>query len=126
MILISILLALASQQSEEFVCSGTDTTRDCRAPDGSTYIERKLGDRLIRKGTAPNGDSWTEYVTKQFDGTRLQGVDSSGKTWFQRCSARTGTVGTDRQGDAVSRPPRIPRAHQPGDTDQTPEPEPCP
>jgi len=123
--LISILLILAAPQGAEYSCAGTDTTRDCQAPDGSTYIERKLGNRLIRKGTAPNGDTWTEYVTQQFDGTRTQGVDSSGKTWFQQCTARSGTTGTDRAGNAVSIPPRPPRLPQPGDTDRTPENEPC-
>ena len=123
--LFTILLTLAAMQGNEYSCAGTDTTRDCRAPDGSTYIERKLGDRLIRKGTSPNGDSWTEYVTSQFDGTRTQGVDSTGRTWFQQCSARMGTTGTDRQGNAISRPPRPSRKRQPGDTDRTPQPDPC-
>lgn len=120
------VLAAQSVDRTEYSCAGTDTTLDCRGPDGSTYIERKLGDnRLIRKGTASDGRTWVEYVTRQFDGTRTQGEDSSGKTWFQQCSARFGTTGTDRNGNPVSRPPRYRRPPQPGDTNRTPEPHPC-
>lgn len=103
--MISILIVIALQSSSsELICGGTDSVKNCRAVDGSTYIERRIGERLIRKGTTPTGDSWTEYVSRNLDGWRLQGEDTRGGRWFQSCNAQSGTHGTDRNGRAFSRP----------------------
>lgn len=103
-IMLMILLAAGQVDDSQWMCGGTDTVRNCRLPDGSTYIERRIGSRVVRKGTTPDGQSWTEYVSKNLDGWRLQGEDSAGDRWFQLCNPNSGIHGTDRFGRTVSRP----------------------
>lgn len=104
MIWLAILLT-AAQQADTPTCVGSSDTLDCRAPDGSTYIERRIGDQVVRRGTDRNGKEWTEYVTPVFDGTRTSGYDSSGRTWSQQCNPRFGTTGNNRAGNSVFIPP---------------------
>lgn len=113
-----LMLAAATQSGTD--CIGTADTLDCRAADGSTYIERRIGDRVIRQGTDRNGRTWTEYVTSVFDGTRTEGVDSSGRTWAQQCNPRTGTFGKDRNGNDVFVAPPPARPTQDGSSPVNP------
>lgn len=97
---VMLLLALAAMQADgkKLLCGAPGPVRSCRGEDGSTYIERRIGERLVRKGMTSDGQSWTEYVTRNFDGWRLQGEDSRGTRWYQACSVRGGVRGTDRTG----------------------------
>ncbi|TCP87580.1 hypothetical protein C8J42_10941 [Sphingomonas sp. PP-CE-1A-559] len=100
-----LILALAAMQSDSstLTCGGSGLVRNCTAADGSTYIERRIGQRLVRKGTTSDGQSWTEYVSQNLDGWRLQGEDSTGAQWFQMCNPRSGIRGTDRSGQPFAR-----------------------
>lgn len=118
MILLAFLLVAG--QTETPSCIGTNDTLDCRSPDGSTYIERRIGDQVIRKGTDSNGQSWTEYVTPVFDGTRTVGTDTSGRTWTQQCNPRFGTTGVDRNGQPVFVPPPRTGVTRDGETPPNP------
>ena len=100
-----VLMLIAPLQSTAPTCLGSNDTVDCRSADGSTYVERRIGDQVVRQGTDPDGNSWTEYVTPVFDGTRTNGSDSSGRTWTQQCNPRFGTTGTDRDGKSIFIPP---------------------
>jgi len=105
--MIFALLILALQTgANEWDCSAPGSVRTCRAPDGSTYIERVVGNRVIRQATDADGESWTEYVTTEAGGTRLIGQDASGRTWAQTCSPTSGTRGSGRNGESVYIPPR--------------------
>lgn len=105
--MISALLMIALQAgASELNCSGPGSVRTCRAADGSTFIERVVGNRVIRQATDANGQSWTEYVITEAGGTRLLGQDGSGRTWTQNCSPTSGTRGTGRSGESVYKPPR--------------------
>ena len=114
--MILLPLLLAAGQTDSPVCVGSNDTIDCRSPDGSTYIERRIGSQIIRKGIDSNGQSWTEYVTPIFDGTRTVGTDSSGRSWTQQCNPRFGTTGIDRNGQPVFVPPPRPVPAQNGQT----------
>lgn len=103
MILIAALLLLA--QAEEPACGGGTGIRDCRFADGSTYVERRLGERVVRKGTTADGQSWSEYVYPTAAGWTLAGSDSAGLSWYQSCSRTVGIRGTNRNGRAVFVPP---------------------
>lgn len=105
-----VLTLLVSMQSASPNCLGSNDTVDCRSEDGSTYVERRIGEQIIRQGTDPQGNKWTEYVTPIFDGTRTEGSDSSGRRWTQQCNPRFGTTGTDRNGNMVFLPPPLRRA----------------
>lgn len=104
-IMLVIMLATAQANDSQWICGGTKSVQNCRRADGSTYIERRIGSRLVRKGTTSDGQSWIEYVSKNLEGWRLQGEDSEGGRWFQRCNPQSGINGTDRGGRTVSRPP---------------------
>ncbi len=95
-------------QADTLTCSGNDDERNCKSEDGSTYIERRLVDQVIREGTAADGSTYTEYITRVFDGSRLEGVDSAGHHWSQQCNPRFGTTGTDRTGKTIYIPPPVP------------------
>lgn len=101
---IFLILALVAIQTGEgdLVCGGSGPVRNCTGADGSTYIERRIGKRLVRKGTTRDGQSWTEYVSPNLDGWRLQGEDTTGLQWFQTCNPHSGIRGTDRSGNPVS------------------------
>ncbi len=101
-------------QADTLTCSGNDDERNCKSEDGSTYIERRLVDQVIREGTAADGSTYTEYITRVFDGSRLEGVDSTGHHWSQQCNPRFGTTGTDRTGKTIYIPPPV-RTVQPED-----------
>lgn len=103
-IVLMVLFTTAQVEDSQWMCGGTEAVRNCHGPDGSSYIERRIGSRLVRKGTTPDGQVWTEYITKNFDGWRLQGEDSTGGRWFQLCNPRSGIHGTNRFGKAVSLP----------------------
>lgn len=104
--MLTLLLLSLALQSDAPVCAGTNDERNCRSSDGSTYIERRLVDQVVRQGTARDGSTWTEYLTRVFDGTRLEGSDSNGHRWYQQCNPRYGTTGTDRNGNDVFIPPQ--------------------
>jgi hypothetical protein len=104
MFVIVLLMGIALQ-ADTPICSGNGDERNCKSEDGSTYIERRLVDQVIREGTAPDGSSYTEYITRVFDGSRLEGVDSTGHHWSQQCNPRFGTTGTDRTGKTIYIPP---------------------
>lgn len=111
--MIWLLLTLAAPiQTND--CIGTADTIDCRTSDGSTYIERRIGEQVVRQGTDRDGRTWNEYVTPVFDGTRTEGVDSAGHTWSQQCNPRFGTTGSNRNGGAVFIPPAPSRPTQNG------------
>lgn len=102
----ALLMTLLQADVSELNCSAPGSVRTCRAADGSTYIERVVGNRVIRQATDSNGESWTEYVITEAGGTRLVGQDASGRTWTQHCSPTSGTHGTERNGESVYKPPR--------------------
>ena len=108
MVFLALLLGAAMQTGTPS-CSGTEDERNCRSDDGSTYIERRLVDQVVRQGTTADGATWTEYLTRVLDGTRLEGSDSNGRHWAQQCNPRFGTTGTDRNGVTIFIPPQ-PRA----------------
>jgi hypothetical protein len=72
MFVIVLLMGIALQ-ADTPICSGNGDERNCKSEDGSTYIERRLVDQVVREGTAPDGSSYTEYITRVFDGSRLEG-----------------------------------------------------
>ncbi|MGI4730139.1 MAG: hypothetical protein ACRYFW_00140 [Janthinobacterium lividum] len=111
MVLLALLLA---SQAQPLICSGTVDERNCRSEDGSTYVERRLVDQIVRQGTLPDGTSWTEYLTRMLDGERLEGSDTRGRHWVEQCNPRFGTTGTDRNGKSIyiPPPPRVPKAEE--------------
>lgn len=104
--ILALLMIVLQADASELNCSAPGSVRTCRAADGSTYIERVVGNRVIRQATDANGESWTEYVITEAGGTRLIGQDASGRTWTQNCSPTSGTHGTGRNGESVYKPPR--------------------
>jgi hypothetical protein len=99
--LMNVAFFLAAGQSAEPVCGGGVGIRDCRSADGGSYVERRLGPRVVRKGTTADGASWTEYVSPAPAGWTLVGSDSAGLSWYQSCNVAVGIRGTDRFGRAV-------------------------
>jgi hypothetical protein len=103
----AILLVAAIQVDESSVrCTGPGSVRTCHTSDGATYIERVVGNRVIRQATDAEGNSWTEYVITEAGGTRTLGQDSSGRSWTQVCSPTLGTRGLNREGRSVQAAPR--------------------
>lgn len=105
MILLAVLLA-AQADPHTPVCSGTADESNCRSEDGDVYVERRLVNQTVRQGTLANGTSWTEYLSRAFDGVRLEGSDSTGRHWSLQCNPRYGITGIDRNGNTVYVPPR--------------------
>lgn len=113
--MIWLLLLMSTPQATAAQCLGSDNALDCSAPDGSRYIERRLGSQVIRQGVDQRGNTWTEYVIPVFDGTRTSGVDSTGRTWARHCNPRFGTTGNTRTGETIFiPPPPPPRARSDG------------
>lgn len=103
--MIWLLLLMASQTAAP-QCLGSANALDCNETDGSRYIERRLGDQVVRQGIDQRGNTWTEYVIPVFDGTRTTGVDSTGRTWARNCNPRYGTTGNTRTGETIFIPPQ--------------------
>ena len=103
MIVLAALLGVA--QAADPACGGGQGIRDCRGSDGSAYIERRLGERVVRKGTTADGRSWSEYVSPAPGGWTLAGSDSKGLTWYQSCNRAFGIRGTNRFGKPMFVPP---------------------
>jgi hypothetical protein len=57
--MIVLAVILAGLQAGTPVCSGNVDERNCRLEDGSTYVERRLVDQVVRQGTTPTGEIWT-------------------------------------------------------------------
>ncbi|WP_294353130.1 hypothetical protein [uncultured Sphingomonas sp.] len=110
LVIVAIMMAA---QADGFTCFNTGDAQTCRSIDGSTYVERRLGEQVVRQGTDADGRSWSEYERRVFDGTRTEGSDSAGRTWASQCSPRSGTTGIGRDGQPIFIPPRPPRPTTP-------------
>jgi hypothetical protein len=100
----AMLLLLAPQEGG-YHCTQPGPIVSCQASDGSIYVEREAGDRVIRTGKKADGVTWTESILLEGRGTRTYGSDSRGRKWFQVCTPSSGTRGTDRGGNSVYFPP---------------------
>lgn len=114
--MLSIIVAMLAMQANGLTCFETGDVRTCSAPDGSTYLERRLGDQVVRQGNGADGSKWTEYEQRVFDGIRTEGLDDKGRHWASQCNPRSGTTGTGRDGQPIFLPPRSRRAETSGDT----------